>query len=553
MIGLLNRRHVMFKTFLATVLLLSGIGQNPQINKQPIADKIPPTSRRVAVTQDDAEVAKDPIKIKQAKYELYENSSMQIDYTLEGLSKQATVSFKSENPDIVSVSEKGLITAITKGSSIITIVAVDGEEIYTKEISVKVNVLDGTINFKNEDVYINRGFEYELEYTLSNDAMKDKSIIWSSDNTAVADVVNGKVTAKSAGTTTITARIGTITSSVKVTVTIPLRDIEFNPSNLTIVLEDEVSIPDLIFVPYDTTTSRNASYVSEDNGIVEVVEDRLVAKKIGKTKVTATIGEHQAELEVTVKSKQTESGADIIKLKVDKEEGDRLVLVTDNLSKADNQKYALTLPDEILTKFIEARDHSEVILVLDDVLLEKDMTNLESFIVSETVMSALADKTLSIHLVDKRNVPLIIYNFQGAYPHDVDLRFKIMQITERSPLYEQLSGRAFELVFANQAQFGEGTTVELSAKLIESTFSQMHFIYERTNESDLEFTNQEVSVSNEDRLKFLVTNNDYVITFNKLAKTDDHFIIISLLIIVLTIVGGSGFFYFNKYKKKKKL
>ncbi|MDE8279886.1 hypothetical protein PT197_02125 [Erysipelothrix rhusiopathiae] len=54
----------MFKTFLATVLLLSGIGQNPQINKQPIADKIPPTSRRVAVTQDDAEVAKDPIKIK---------------------------------------------------------------------------------------------------------------------------------------------------------------------------------------------------------------------------------------------------------------------------------------------------------------------------------------------------------------------------------------------------------------------------------------------------------------------------------------------------------
>lgn len=543
----------MIKTLLASVLLISGVGQNPQLNKQPITQKIPPTAHRVAAAQDEIEPVKDPIKVKQGKYELYENSSMQIDYTLEGLSKQATVSFKSENPDIVSVSETGLISTHTKGSSIITIIAVDGQQEYIKELSVKVITLDGTINFKNNDVYINRGFEYQLEYTLSNDAMKEKSIIWTSENTAVADVVNGKVTAKAAGTTTITARIGDITASVKVTVTIPLREIEFNPSALTLVLEDEVDIPDLIFVPYDTTTSRNATYVSEDNAIVTVESGRLVGKKIGKTKVTATVGEQTAVLEVTVKSKQTDTGADILKLKVDKEEGNRLVLVTDNMSKVENQRYALTLPEEILNEFIAKNDQSEIILVLDDVLLEKDMEHLESFIIPEGVMSTLKGKELAVHLVDKRNVPLIIYNFKGAYPHDVDLRFKITQITEQSPLYEQLSGRAFELQFANQAQFGEGTSVELSAKLIDSTFSQMHFIYERTNKNDLEFTNQEVAVSNEDRLKFSVTNSDYVITFNKLAKTDDHFIIISLLIIVLTIVGGSGFFYFNKYKKKKKL
>ena len=89
------------------------------------------------------------------------------------------------------------------------LVACNGEEQTTAVESVTLNKTELTLEIGGEET---------LTVTVAPDDATDKAVAWTSDNTAVATVENGKVTAVAAGKATITAKAGDKTASCSVTV-----------------------------------------------------------------------------------------------------------------------------------------------------------------------------------------------------------------------------------------------------------------------------------------------------------------------------------------------
>ena len=88
---------------------------------------------------------------------------------------------------------------------------------------------NGTQTVAVESVTLNKteltlevGDEETLTATVAPDNATDKTVTWSSDNAAVATVENGKVTAVSAGSATITATAGDKSATCTVTVNAPV-------------------------------------------------------------------------------------------------------------------------------------------------------------------------------------------------------------------------------------------------------------------------------------------------------------------------------------------
>ncbi len=114
------------------------------------------------------------------------------------------VEWESKNPDVATIDEKGLVTALALGEAVIVAKAVDESEL-TKEFKITVvlpPVESVTVSGSSK---MNVGEEVELTATIKpNDA--DKTVTWSTSNDQVATVTaEGKVKGVGAGTATITA------------------------------------------------------------------------------------------------------------------------------------------------------------------------------------------------------------------------------------------------------------------------------------------------------------------------------------------------------------
>ena len=126
-----------------------------------------------------------------------------------------TVTWTSSDSNVASV-ENGVVTANKPGTA--TITATAGTKSATCQITVlPIEVASVTLNVSSET--INVGETTKLTATVSPDNATDKTLLWSSSNPTIATVSNGKVTAKAAGTTTITVKsINGLTATCIITV-----------------------------------------------------------------------------------------------------------------------------------------------------------------------------------------------------------------------------------------------------------------------------------------------------------------------------------------------
>ena len=203
-----------------------------------------------------------------------------------------TLKWSSDNEEVATVDENGLVTAVSVGEANITATAVDGSGVTaTCKVTVSPKLVTSVTLNKNE-LTIEKSFTAQLAATVAPDDADDLGLIWTSDNEEVATVdENGLVTAVSVGEANITATAvdgSGVTATCKVTVTPKLvTSVILDESELTI--EKNFTEQLTATVAPDDADNLSLTWTSDNEEVATVDENGLVtAVGEGTATITAT-------------------------------------------------------------------------------------------------------------------------------------------------------------------------------------------------------------------------------------------------------------------------
>lgn len=157
----------------------------------------------------------------------------------------------SSNTNVATVDANGKVTAVANGTAVITASTVDGG--FTAQCTVTVSedkpevVAVENVSLDKKTLTVEIGESEKLTATVKPDNAANKNVTWSSNDEDVASVdANGRVTAISRGTATITVRTedGNFAAQCKVTVTDPdatSTDTETKPDGSTVTTVEDVN------------------------------------------------------------------------------------------------------------------------------------------------------------------------------------------------------------------------------------------------------------------------------------------------------------------------
>ena len=152
----------------------------------------------------NVEVEKVTLKASKSKIEI--NEELTIVATVTPISaNNKSLTWKSSDNSIATVSSSGVVKAIKDGTVSITAISSNGKS-DTLNITVNKPKIDVTeLNLDESDITLETGNENRIMANVLPYNATDKTIKWTSSNNEVAIVENGKVKALNAGEVTITA------------------------------------------------------------------------------------------------------------------------------------------------------------------------------------------------------------------------------------------------------------------------------------------------------------------------------------------------------------
>ena len=158
-----------------------------------------------------------------------------------------------------------------------------------------------SVKLDRTSLTLTKGKTYTLKTTVTG---TNKAVSWSSSNSSVASVdKNGKVTAKTKGTATITAKVDGVSASCKVTVNEPAKTtIKLDKTKITLGAGEPCTLKATVSPSQKVTwTSSNPKLVKVDsNGKLTVTKDIFNYFEVEQTvKITAKAGNATATCTVT--------------------------------------------------------------------------------------------------------------------------------------------------------------------------------------------------------------------------------------------------------------
>ena len=214
-----------------------------------------------------------------------------------------TITWSSDDEDVLFVDQNGQMRGIKEGTANVKAVVAGKEttkQITVNEIHIDSITIDGDQEF---EMVKNQTKNLSAKINPDNTTDDDKNITWTSNKEDVAKVDNnGKVTALKEGEATITAKVGTHETSVKVNVKeIHIDSVVINELDDEFTRGDEFKFS-ASYTPENTTDENKTVEWSSSNTDVGTIdqEGNFVALKEGTTTITAKIGNIKAEREVTV-------------------------------------------------------------------------------------------------------------------------------------------------------------------------------------------------------------------------------------------------------------
>ena len=205
------------------------------------------------------------------------------------------ITWSSSAPDIVAV-DNGTLTAVAIGSAVITAQAGN----VTATCSVTVGPVEVTsIQLSEKAVTMSPGEIFELTASVEPENATDKTITWSSSDTSIVTVAEGKLTAVDAGTATVTAKAGNVKAECSVTVNpINVTSVELNQTSMELLPGESSELTATVY-PEDAT-DKTVTWSSSDTDVAVVTDGMVTAISVGAAIITAQAGNFSAQCSVSV-------------------------------------------------------------------------------------------------------------------------------------------------------------------------------------------------------------------------------------------------------------
>ena len=247
-----------------------------------------------------------------------------------------TVTYKSENPGVATVDSKsGVVTAVAGGKTNIQVtVKFDGvEETLKCAVTVKVPLKDISLNIEKQDLYLCDPIPDKIAYLMGEgdeavtkylykekgeilsevvlevtynpiDTTDSKKVTWSvADGSIISLTKQGDNDSQAlikplkAGTTTVTAKVGTITKKAEITVRVPMLNASLKPNeqwegighDLVLYAGESTQIT-AAYEPYHTSDRVEPIWKSDNESVAVIEDGMIVAKGKGETNLHAAIG-----------------------------------------------------------------------------------------------------------------------------------------------------------------------------------------------------------------------------------------------------------------------
>ena len=256
--------------------------------------------------QSSGDVKVSGISLDRASISVSIGSSEQLNASVKPENAQnKTVHWESSNPAVASVSA-GLVTAKSKGTAIITARTDDGG--YTATCTVTVSQPVTGISLNQSSISIIKGKTYQLSASIQPSGASNRNVTWSSSNSNIATVSSsGKVSAKAAGTATITVTTKDGSKTAKCTVTVknePIKvtGVSLNRSQITLFVGKSENLT--AAVKPSNAANKGITWQSSNTNVATVDSGgRITARAEGTATITVKTNDNgkTAKCTVTVK------------------------------------------------------------------------------------------------------------------------------------------------------------------------------------------------------------------------------------------------------------
>ena len=231
-----------------------------------------------------------------------------------------TVTWSSSNTAVATVSSTGKVTAVAAGEAVITVTTTDGGKTATCTVTVTNPAVPvQSVSLDKTTLDLNVGEDITLVATVLPSNADDKTVTWSSSNTAVATVSStGKVTAVAAGEAviTVTTTDGNKTATCTVTVTnpaVPVQSVSLDKTTLDLNVGENATL--VATVLPENADDKTVTWTSSNTAVATVdATGKVTAVAAGEAVITVTTtdGGKTATCSVKVNDKEANHPGDPI-------------------------------------------------------------------------------------------------------------------------------------------------------------------------------------------------------------------------------------------------
>ena len=211
-----------------------------------------------------------------------------------------SVIWSSNDGSIASVNN-GKVTALKAGSTTITAKSDDGGFTASCSVTVVAKTIEvSSISLSKTELTLTEGDSETITATVKPDDATDKTVTWSSSDTAIATVEDGKITAVKEGIATVSAYAGNKTTVCMVTVkkkVIAVESIRLNMTSLSLTIGETETLS-VVIEPANATDS--LVWYSSDSSVATIQNGLVTAVAQGTTIIEVRAGAVWAACSVKV-------------------------------------------------------------------------------------------------------------------------------------------------------------------------------------------------------------------------------------------------------------